>query len=63
MKIEITQEQLTDTIEAMRDYLSRLEQDAAAIARLPSTRAHQRAELLLAQAETVSKLFGFFLRL
>lgn len=61
MKIEITQKQLTNTIEAMRDYLYRLEQDAAALARLPSTRAHQKAGVLLGQAETVNELLEFFL--
>lgn len=63
MKIEISQENLTTTIEAMRDYQLRLENDAAALAGLPGLIPRKLAEDRAKQATVVRGLFEFFVHL
>lgn len=61
MKFDLTQDQLTETIEALRDYQLRLEVEAAALASLPA--AKELAQTRLEQAVIVGELFGHYARL
>lgn len=61
MKFDLTQEQLTATIEALRDYLLRLEIEAAALASLHT--ADKLVETRLEQAEVVRELFEHYVNL
>lgn len=63
MKSEISQENLTATIEAMNDYQKRLEADAAALASLPGMIPRRIAERRAEEAETVKGLLDFFSKL
>lgn len=63
MKFEISQETLTATIEAMRDYQLRLEVEAAALTGVASGLARHLSQERLDQAEEVRKLFDFFAHL
>lgn len=63
MKYEITQQQLTDTIEALRDHTLRLEAEAAALARLISKEAVHLAQERLEQAKVAEALFDFYVHL
>lgn len=63
MKYKITQQQLEDTIEAMRDYTFHLEAEAAALARLTSKEAVHLAQERLEQAKIVGALFEFYIHL
>ena len=60
-KFDLTQEQLTATIEALRDYLLRLEIEAAALASLHA--ADKLVETRLEQAEVVRELFEHYVNL
>ena len=60
MIINISQDDLTATIEALNDYQKRLEADAAALASLPGMIPRRIAEQRAEEAETVKRLFDFF---
>jgi hypothetical protein len=61
MNIEIDQETLTATIEALRDLKAYYESEAAALARVNSSPANRLAETRIEQADTVSELLDFYL--
>lgn len=54
---------LTATIEAMRNFYTRLEVEAAALAGLKSPEAEQLAQERLEDAEVAEKLFNFYINL
>ena len=60
-KYPIPDEILTDTIEALRNLQTRLEVEAAALAKLPA--AHSLAQKRLRDAERAERLFQFYLNL
>ncbi len=61
LKIEITQEQLTLTIESMRELQLRYETEAWSLARLPSMQAQRLAQERLEAAEGAAKLLDYFI--
>ena len=60
LTIEIEQEMLTATIEAMRELQMRYETEAWSLARLPSVQAQNLAQERLESAEVAAGLFSFF---
>lgn len=60
MEIEISQDLLSATIEAMRDLQAYYEADACALARIDSPQARELAQERLESAEAASGLFSFF---
>lgn len=63
MKIEIPQEVLTQTIEALRELQLRLELESDAFTRIQSREGAIRAEERLEQAEVTRQLFEFYVHL
>ena len=61
LTIEIEQETLTSTIEAMRELQARYEAEAWALARLPSVQAQKLAQERLEAAEEAGKLFDYYI--
>lgn len=61
LTIEITQEMLTATIEAMQALQHRYEAEALALSRMPSTEAQELAQKRLEAAREASSLFDFFI--
>lgn len=63
MKIELSEEVLSATVEAMRDLWAYYEADACALARLDSQQARELAQERLESARVASGLFSFYARL
>ena len=61
MKIEISQELLTATIEALRDLQAYYEADACALARVDSPQAGKLAQERLESAGVANELFDFYI--
>lgn len=61
LTIEITQETLTATIEAMQELQHRYEAEALVLSRMPSAEALELAQKRLEAARTTSSLFEFFI--
>lgn len=58
--VEIPQEMLTATIEAMRELQERCEADACALARLPNAEVHTLFIKQIEAARVAADLFSFF---
>lgn len=63
VKYPIPSEILTATIEALRNFYTRLEVEAAALAGIKSPEAERLAQGRLEDAEVAEKLFEFYLNL
>ena len=63
VKYPIPDQNLTATIEALREFYTRLEIEAAALATLKSPEAERLAQERLKDAEMAEKLFEFYLSL
>lgn len=63
VKYPIPSDILTNTIEALREFYTRLEVEAAMLAGLRSPEAERLAQERLEDAEVAEKLFEFYLNL
>lgn len=60
MKIELGEELLSATVEAMRDLQARYEAEACALARMDSRQARELAQERLESAKVASGLYTYF---